>query len=52
MIEKCFSQVLDIKEAFANFFVGINSAERINYLVPSTVFQFKKFEEPKFFVIL
>ena len=28
-----------------------NSAERLNYLVPPSVFQFQEFEGPKFFTI-
>ena len=33
------------------FLVGNNSAERLNYFVPPSVFQFQKFEGLKFFAI-
>ena len=40
-----------IKEGGPNFFGGTNSAERLNYLVAPSVFQFQKFEGPKFIII-
>ena len=49
--EKLFS-VPEIKEGEPNSLVGeTNSAERLNYLVPSSVFQFWKFKWPKLLVI-
>ena len=55
MIQQYFSQFFSkfrqIKEKRPIFLVGTNSAERLNYLVPPSVFQFMKFEGPKFFAI-
>ena len=46
-----FLKFPQIKEGAPNFLVGTNFAERLNYLVPPTVFQFQKFKGLKFFVI-
>ena len=46
-----FLKFPQIKEGVADFLVGTDSAERLNYLVPPTVFKFQKFEGVKFFVI-
>ena len=46
-----FLKFSQIKEGGPNFLVGTNSAERLNYLVPPSVFQFQKFERLTFFVI-
>ena len=46
-----FLEIPKIKEVGPKFLVGTSSAERLNYLVPPSVFQFRKFERLKFFVI-
>ena len=46
-----FLKFPQIKEGGLNFLVGTNSAERLNYLVAPSVFQFQKFKGLKFFVI-
>ena len=46
-----FSKIHQIKEGGRNFFGGTNSAEWLNSLVPTTLFQIWKFERAKFFVI-
>ena len=46
-----FLKFFQIKEGAPNFLVGTNSAERLNYLVPPSVFIFQKFQGLKFFVI-
>ena len=46
-----FLEFLQIKEGGPNFLVGINSADRLNYLVPLSVIHFQKFGASKFFVI-
>ena len=45
-----FWNLLKLKRG-SNFLEGTNSAERVNYLVSSSVFQFQKFQLPKLFII-
>ena len=46
-----FLKFPEFKEGGPKFLGGTNSAERLNYLVPPSAFQFGKFEGLKFFVI-
>ena len=46
-----FSTFFQTAEEETNILQGTNSTERLNYLVPSSIFQFKKFEWPKFYVV-
>ena len=46
-----FLKFPQIKEGAPNFLGGTNSAQRLNYFVPRSVFQFQKFEGLKFFGI-